>query len=251
MTNELLAEAIKAGQSELILELWEQIRPWIEYRARTVHAAVRGRGGTTVDDLIQSGYFALLGAIETYDSGKGSFVGWLSWYLKREFAAATGGRARSRDPLDFAQSLDATTENDDGEVSLIDLIPDVRNEYEDADRRILNEELHDALDCAINALPPAQAEVIRAQFWRGKTLSEIAEKSGEKRANIYSRRTKALRAIERSKYAAGLREYLDENTDYYRGVSARAFRTSNTSPVERAVIKREMLTYQWLRKPEG
>ena len=204
-----------------------------------------------MDDLIQSGYFALLGAIETYDSGKGSFVGWLSWYLKREFAAATGGRARSRDPLDFAQSLDATTENDDGEVSLIDLIPDVRNEYEDADRRILNEELHDALDCAINALPPAQAEVIRAQFWRGKTLSEIAENSGEKRANIYSRRTKALRAIERSKYAAELREYLDENTDYYRGVSARAFRTSNTSPVERAVIKREMLTYQWLRKPEG
>lgn len=87
MTNEQLAEFIKAGgNDELMPILWERVRKLLYAIANkyySAHSSRCERCGVTVYDLKQAAYPAYLGAVRAFDSQKGyQFTAYLGLQFK-------------------------------------------------------------------------------------------------------------------------------------------------------------------------
>ena len=245
MTNEELAVAVAQGQDELQLQLWEQIKGFVRMRAHRAFVLCGGRGGVTIEDLVQQGYIAMRRAISTYDAGRGTFLAHLELRLRSAFAEACDYRKRKRDPLNSAFSLDAPVDGDEDETSTyLDFLADPSEPYEDADQRVYIEQLHNALDAALDGLSPKRADVIRAMYWQGKTNTQIAAERGVSVQNIGSTARRGIDDLRRSSAARSLQQFLDERTDFYSGTGRCSFE-ANGSSVERAVIRREGLLRRW------
>lgn len=122
MSNEELVAQIQAGAVEDMATLWEQVVQLVKWKAKRIMTALELRGspcGVDFEDLVQSGYPALVAAVEHYSPDKGAFSTWFMYHLQKEFAEITGFRTnRSRnDPLNTAYSLDTPLDAEDAESS--------------------------------------------------------------------------------------------------------------------------------------
>ena len=105
MTNEELAELVQEGNDGLIPQLWEQVQVYVRRKAETAMRSIPPEHGVEVDDLAQSGYFALLEAVATFDREKGTFLCWLEKYLKTEFAGLSQILCKHRNAVQIEQNL--------------------------------------------------------------------------------------------------------------------------------------------------
>ena len=159
MSNEELVALIQAGDRDRIVELWHQVRRMVYKQA----ARWAGLGGTTVEDLEQAGFIAMLRAVDSYDPSRGTkFSTYLFQCLRAEFSVATGQHTkRARlDPLQSAVSLDAPLTDDGAPDTFADLIPDPAAEaaIEGMDVRLGVAEV-------LAELPEEQRRVIRDRYW--------------------------------------------------------------------------------------
>ena len=166
-----IAAAVKAGEAGC-LELWEAVQRFAYQQARRWAAA--GRGGTTVDDLQQEAFLALLDALEGWDDGKGAFLTWYGLRLKAAFTAATKQRTqRDRlDPLQISFSLDAPlTDNQGDPFTLADVVSDTAAaaELEAVEERDWQRRQTEAINRALSTLPENQRSAIVARYWEGRT----------------------------------------------------------------------------------
>ena len=198
MSNEELAVAIQSGERELLPELWARVERFVWNRARRWYPAIQEAYDVDADDLAQSGFFALLNAVETFDADAGSgFVGWLDFHLKTAFARAMGVyTARQRmEPIRHAARLDAPFA--DGEENdappLADFIADPSSQR--GYQAMETMELYEALYAAVERLPKEERDVIRARYWRGLTPAEIAGERGKTRSDIRNIERRALRKL--------------------------------------------------------
>lgn len=198
-SNEELAQMVKSGERDRLIELWRQIRRMALKEA--VRWAAYHSNGVELDDLEQAGFIALMRAVDGFDPAAGArFSTWYHRILRTEFAAATGQRTekRRRDPLDAAVSLDVPVgENEDG-TTLGELVPDPAAETAmlDAEERMQQERLHAALEAAIlSTMPPDLQAAIRGRYYRGEIVD----------ANAHN---KALRALRNPRCSRLLKEYL-------------------------------------------
>lgn len=108
MSNEELVADIQAGAVERMGELWEQVDGLVKWKAKQVMTALNGRCGVDFDDLHQSGYPALVAAVDSYNPEIRAFSTWFMYHLKRAFSEATGYRTKSgrNEPLNHSISLD-------------------------------------------------------------------------------------------------------------------------------------------------
>lgn len=241
MSNEELARRIQNGETDLIPTLWEQVRRFIYREAYRRHRATEGLGGVEVDDLVQSGYIALVKAVASFQpDGEYAFLTYLGKQLKTSFAEAGGYRTSKRDPLNDADSLDAPL-TDDTDTTKGDMLADPVDQYEDAERRIWLEQLRDALGKAMEDLPPEWREVLRRYYWDGQTLEEISAATGIHKNNVDNRRHKGLKQLRRNVQRYGLDQFVEDRTPYYARVGVDSFMGTHTSAVEYAVIRRETL----------
>ena len=242
MTNEELVIRIQAGERELIVDLWEQVRAFISVMASRRYVLTGGMCGVEIEDLIQSGYFALLNAVESYQESSGyKFTTWLAYHLKNAFSEAGGYRTNKRDPLDTCKSLDEPLGEDPDGDTLGDLQADPVDRMEEKEREIWLEQLQTALDRAMKELPTAQAETLRRRYWREQSLYEIGAAAGVFPSTVKEWERKALRQIYGKRHVYGLDQFIEERTPYYAHVSIAAFNTTHTSAIELAVLKRERL----------
>ena len=68
MSNEELAIAIRQGGQGRTLELWEQVNGLVKRKAMQIMTALQLSGnprGVEFDDLYQTGYLAMVAAVET------------------------------------------------------------------------------------------------------------------------------------------------------------------------------------------
>ena len=216
--------------------------------------AVRNRfcGGAEFDDLYQSGYLALVAAVETYDpKGGKSFAGWLALTLKTAFAEACGYRTarQANDPLRRAASLDAPIGDDEDDGgSLIDLLPAADPLPEDlAVEAVYVQQLHDALEKAMNDLTPRQQIILRRRYYGGHTQEAIAAALGCTRSGVSEQERAALKRLYDARSVNGLSWYLEHETNYYQPVGPQTFQRTGTSAVEKIVLKREELAQKWLK----
>lgn len=146
-----------------------------------------------LEDFDQEGFFAVQAAAKAYDPEKGSFATLLGYYVQSQInKAVCGEHSRlvttedgkqvrlSANPLNACTSLDVPVGEDGSGTVLADLQEDpaAAHEFQQAENEIYNEELHAALEEALNKLTPRQADIIRRHYFGGKSFAEIAREDG-------------------------------------------------------------------------
>ena len=251
---EELVAMIQGGRDDLMEDLWVQLRGLVVWYARRYYTRITKFDGTTkgsvdIDDLTQSGYLALAAAVADYDASKGAFTTYLHFHIKKEFRNAVGRSDKQlRDPLNDALSLDVPVNEDDPDsLTKLDFVPDQRDDIADADDRIFLEELHNALERALDTLPMKQAQAIRSEFWDGCTLKKTAEKMGYSTTErVRQLRQAGLQRIRNSSASKSLEQFLDDRIDYYKG-SGLSGNAQGRRHVECLVIRREYLRLRYER----
>lgn len=167
MSNEELAIAIRQGDQGRTLELWEQVNGLVKRKAMQIMTALQLSGnprGVEFDDLYQTGYLAMVAAVETYSPERGAFSTWFMFHLKTAFSEATGYRTKNGrcEPLDTAASLDRPVQPDEPDGGTLgELVPDSRaaDAIENVEESVYHEQLHKAIEGAISELSPDNAQL--------------------------------------------------------------------------------------------
>ena len=239
MSNEELAIAIQQGDQGRTLELWEQVNGLVKRKAMQIMTALKLSGnprGVEFDDLYQTGYLAMVAAVETYSPERGAFSTWFMFHLKTAFAEATGYRTKGGrcEPLNTATSLDRPVQPDEPDGGTLgELVPDSRaaDAIENVEESVYREQLHKAIDGAISELPPGNAQL---RYWDDMTLSAVGEVMGKSPERTRQMESKGIRELRKSRT---LLRFLD--FDMYRGTGLGAFRLSGSSIQEQYILKQE------------
>ena len=159
VSNEELVALIQAGDRDRIVELWHQVQRMV-YAQATRWA---GLGGTTIEDMTQAGFIAMLRAVDSYDPSRGTkFSTHLFQRLRAELSAATGQHTKQArlDPLQNAVSLDAPLTDDDDSDTFADLIPDPA-----AEAAIEGMDVRLGVAGVLAELPEEQRKAVYDKYW--------------------------------------------------------------------------------------
>lgn len=247
MSNEELVAAIQAGEMELIPRLWENVEKQVAWHANRTLAAMAVANccrGIEAGDLINSGFFALLAAVKTYDPAQGKFASWLCLYLKTAFAEAAGYRTERQrsDPLCYAVSLDTPLDDEGGDVvGDLQADPTANVPFENVDEAIYRCQLHQVLDETIERLPAVQAEIIRRHYWGQQTLEEIGAEVGKSTERVRQLEGNGIRALRTPPHRETLDLFLERQTPYYLRVGSQEFQRTHISATEKIVLLRERM----------
>jgi len=250
LSNEELVSHIQSGSVEYMEPLWWQVERFVKSRAGAVAAVLSPRYGVTFDDLYNCGFIAMTKAVETYRGGEGmGFISWLAYYLRTEFAAAAGYRTKKVITLNRCASLDAPLPgDDDGDTTRGDLIADPTEHYAGCEEKIYNAQLREVLEEVIADIDAEQREIIEQHYFHGIELAEIDKRSGAEKYTAKRKHDKALQSVRKKVFATAagkrLRDFVDENTNFYRHVSKHEFLNTHTSAVEKTVFEREILAHK-------
>lgn len=195
--------------------------------------------GVEFDDLYQTGYLAMVAAVETYSPERGAFSTWFMFQLKTAFSEATGYRTKNGrcEPLNTAASLDRPVQPDEPDGGTLgELVPDSRaaDAIENVEESVYHEQLHKAIDGAISELSPDNAQVLRLRYWGDMTLSAVGEVMGKSPERTRQMGSKGIRELRKSKT---LHRFLD--FDMYHGTGLGALRLSGSSIQEQYMLKQE------------
>lgn len=247
-TNEELAAMIQAGEREQLPILWDQVQAFVRSEAaRWVRAWSKSRPSLEFDDLYQCGYIALCGAVETYKAGENmSFIGWLAFYLKTEFAQEIGCRTpkQLRERQTLVLSLDAPLGGEAEDITLGDMVADQKDRYADAEEDIYREQIKTVVGKALGELPQPQREAIQLRYYDGLTLAEIGGKIGISTEQARQRENKGLRTLRKGNTAAELREAYYGDRNYYRDTGFHSWLHHGCSVEEWNLIRQE----EWERR---
>lgn len=250
-TIENLVIRIQNGEMDLMPELWENVHRFIAWRARQLLATISNHGGAEVDDLVNSGYFALLDAVRTYNPEESGFCSWLSVHLRNTFSEATGFRTMTQknDLLRYAVSLSTPLDEKSGDV-LGDILEDPEGDsgFERVEQDIYVEQLRAALQEQIERLPLPQAETIRHRYFNGSTYAEIGCLLDISTSRAQQLEYEAIRKLREPETRKRLEAFVEGRTPYYLQTGPEAFQRTHTSAVEEIVFLRERLRRYGERK---
>ena len=200
ISNEQLAIEIKAGNSDLLITLWEQVKPFICKQARHWVFSFNGLHGIEHDDLINAGYFAMLQAVKAFDPNRNevSFIGLLSFYLRKHFSSVYGmqSAAGKNDAIHMSVSLDTPVVEDE-DTPLSELIPDKNSHipFEQIVQLDYIAYLHKALDTILDTLPAKYKEIIMLRYYENQDIPTVAATIGMTEKEARAAEKKAMRLI--------------------------------------------------------
>lgn len=215
--NAALAALAATGNRFALGQLWEINKGLLRrlfWKWYSQHQEAAEASGLTMEDLEQEGFFAVKYAAEHYEPEKGSFSTALTTAVRKRITDTLRGEHIRRvvnedgrevqvsaNPLNGCMSLDTPlSADDDGSASLADLQPDpaAAAPFQEVEDQLYNDELHEALEEAIDKLVAREANVIRCYFWKGQDLAEIAAAEGVSTSRIGQDKTSALRKLARN-----------------------------------------------------
>lgn len=209
-TNESLVLEIQAGNTEKMPILWNQVERLVYWKASRVMAAVSDSGGVELDDLYQSGYFALVAAVATYKPGNCAFTTCFMNCLRTTFAEATGYRTQRqmRDPLRRAVSLDLPV-GEDEETAFSELIPDPTAEamISAVAEREVQKQRCEAVRSALVGLPVLERAVLDLRYFQDMSIPETARALGISEKEARKLESNALRYLRHPDRSRKLREF--------------------------------------------
>ncbi len=240
-----MALAIQQGDKSQITPLWEQTWRLIGMYAGRCFNRMQDRcasAGVTEEDLMQTGFFAMLDAVRTYDPASGyKLTTFLRYPLQNRFNALLGLRTvrAQKDPLNNCDSLDEPIGGEGDDFTRSDVLPDAGagQAFEDViagewrrSLRAVEEELIDS------HLTEKEAAMVRACYFEGLKLQPVADRLGVTRSCIRQFRESGLRKLRTGTPMRKLRLFLDDEYGALglRGTGLSAFRYGGSS-TERAV----------------
>lgn len=247
MTNEELVFAIQKGNYDSTEQLWKQCYGFIRQQAIRWAKAWEKRSDFDAEDLTQAGYIALCGAVQGYQEGRGSFIGYLAFYLKTEFTKIVGRTERQQnDPLNGAVSLDAPAYNDpDSDVTVGETIPFDEAGFDEVEDALFNQQLGALLDQAMEELTEKQRRAIQLYYLQGQTYNQIANEFHCATSYPGQLVKDGLKELKCGSYAPALLETLCGERNYYRHTSLSSWKHSGSSSPEWEVLKKEEKVRQW------
>lgn len=241
MSNEELVSLIQSGNVDYFADLWEKIERLVRWKAKRIISAIGSHAGAEFDDLYQSGYLAMVAAVNTYDPESGSFAGWFMLHLRTAFAEATGTRSQkqAKDPIHSALSLEYPLSDDSDADLLLEVIPDPTSEIpmQGVEERIYQQQLRNALEMALDKLPDKQRDTLRKKYLEGIPVEQIAIETGTTRQAIWQNEKSGLRQLRHPANAKLLRPFYD--FDYYGLSGLSVFKNTGMSVQERYLILEE------------
>ena len=245
MSNEELVAVIQAGAEERMGELWEQVKGLVAWKARHIMTALDLRGspcGVELEDLMQSGYIAMVEAVHYYNPESGAaFSTCLINRLKTAFAEATGYHTKrgQNEPLNNSFSLDKTVDDESDGTPFGEFVPDPKAAATmlNIEEKLWREQLHEALEAALAALPEKYADVMRLRHYQGLTLADVGQIQRTTPERIRQMENKAIRQLRKLSIACHLRPFYD--FDFYCGTGLGAFQHTGMSIQERYLVIEE------------
>ena len=244
MSNEELVAEIQAGAVELMGQLWEQVERLIKWKAKRIMTVLEGCPGRGVEfeDLCQSGYLAMVAAVNTYDpAAGGAFSTWLMYHLKNAFAEATGYRTQKgrQDPLNNYLSLDTPLTDDADSDDLMDVVADPAGLQwrECLEESMWRKQLQEAVGAALSTVPEQYREILRLRYWEDMTLEDVGDLRGISKERVRQMENKGIRILRQPKTASQLYTFCD--FDFYSGTGLGAFRYGGMSVQERYLLIEE------------
>lgn len=244
MSNEELVAAIKDGVTERMGELWERVEKLVKWKAKRVMTVLEGRPGCGVEfeDLYQSGYLAMVEAVNTYDpAAGGTFSTWLMYHLKSVFAEMTGYRTQKgrQEPLNNYLSLDTPLTDDSDSNNLMDVVADPAGMQwrESIEESMWRKELQEAVEAALLTVPAQYREILRLRYWEDMTLEDVGNLRGISKERVRQMENKGIRILRQPKTASQL--YTFCNFDFYSGTGLGAFQYGGMSVQERYLVIKE------------
>lgn len=153
-------------------------------------------------------------AAQAFDPEKGTFATLLGYYVQNRISKVVCGEHGrlmttedgrevriSANPLNGSTSIDTPLDDTDGgSATLGDLQEDpaAAQAFQTAEDELYTEELHAALEEALNKLTAKQADVVRRHYFGGKYLSEIAREDNTTRNAPYNHEQAAFLALRRN-----------------------------------------------------
>ena len=250
-SNEELAILAQQGDKRALYQLWQQIETLVcmicgrAYQYRKDRA---DRAGVAEEDMKQEGYFAFLDAVQAYSPASGyRFTTYLHYPLQNRINALLGTRTTRalKDPLCNCTSLDAPIlGGDDENITVADTIPDKGTEMEEAEQRVFCDQLRADLEKCLDEIPDPEASALRAAYFDGNTLQQIAAQRGLSIERARQLKISGLRKMRYGPRLSRLKKYENEiiSTQPWRGSGLGAYRVSGTSSVEKTV---ERLSDLW------
>lgn len=171
MTNEQLAVLIQQGQKEYYAQLWEQNKRLIYQLMKRLSNACSGKNYVDIDDFIQCGYFALVGAVKAYKADKGyKFATYLSYQTKIAIRGLFGVQKNNLkiEELSYNKPIDS-----EEETELLDLIANKR--ATDLYKCFELAELKETVRQAVAELPQDERTVIARHHLKGEAYNSIAK----------------------------------------------------------------------------
>lgn len=244
MSNEELVAVIQAGEKGRMGELWEQVAGLAKWKAKRIMTVLEGCPGRGVefDDLCQSGYLAMVAAVETYDPTAGSaFSSWFMYHLKTAFAETTGYRTQKgrQEPLNNSLSLDTPLTDDADSDDLMDVIADPAGQQwrESLEESMWRKQLQEVVESALSTVPEQYREILRLRYWEDMTLEDIGEQRKVSKERIRQMENKGIRILRQPRNACHLRPFCD--FDFYCHTSLSAFNQTGMSIQERYLVIEE------------
>ena len=207
MTNEELAVLIRGGERDKLEVLWGQVQRFAQKLGKWWFRALDGRGGVTLDDLLQCAFLALMAASDSFDPGRNmSFIGWYELHLKRVFTEACGMRTKlqQQDPIHHAVSTEApVTDNESAPITLGEAVPDPAAEaaFESVAER-------DAVAAILQCLTEEQRTFVRLRYVYDLPLEQTARMMGIETAAARSIDRQAMRTLRHPMNSRKLKEFV-------------------------------------------
>lgn len=180
-TNEELVQMLQAGNTDALGPLWEQVHRLAyqcAFRFFNRQRAACASSGVELEDVQQESFFAVLDTARAFDPAKGwKFTSWLQYPMKNRFNALIGFRGHTAPrPLDSALSLDEPISEEDEGITLADALgdPAAADAFENAEQATYNDELHIAMQEALDTLESFQRDTITARYYDGMTPIQAA-----------------------------------------------------------------------------
>ena len=244
MSNEELVVEIQAGAVERLGELWRQVEGLVKWKANQIMTALEGScsRGVEFEDLYQSGYPAMVDAVNTYDPvAGGAFSTWFMFYLKNAFQVATGRRTQKgrREPLNNAISLDTplTDAADSDDLMAMVADPTGMQRLDPMEETIWYKQLQETVEAALETVPEQYREILRLRYWEELTLEDIGDLRGISKERVRQMENKGIRLLRQPRNACHLRPFYD--FDYYCHTSLSAFKQTGLSIQERYLVIEE------------
>lgn len=217
--NAALAALAATGNAFALGQLWEINRGLLRsmfWKWYPSHLEQADAHGLTADDFEQEGYFAVQYAAQTYDPGKGfAFSTWLQQAMKRQIHLVLIGEHRrkisdkngntrviSANPLNQSVSLDTPLDSDDpGGATLCDVQEDqaAACDIEAAEEAVFTEQLHAAIEEALQKLTEREADVIRRRYYGNQGQRQIAQVYGVSSTRVQQIESTAITKLRRNR----------------------------------------------------